>query len=33
MDLELHQMNVKITFLNGELNEEIYMKQIVGFIT
>ena len=33
MDLELHQMNVKTTFLNGELNEEIYMKQIVGFIT
>ena len=32
MDLELHQMNVKIVFPNGELNEEIYMEQPVGFI-
>ena len=32
MDLELHQMDVKTTFLNGELNKEIYMEQLVGFI-
>ena len=32
MDLELFQMDVKTTFLNGELDEEIYMEQRVGFI-
>ena len=26
-DMELHQMNVKIVFLNGDLKEEVYMKQ------
>ena len=32
-DMELHQMDVKTTFLNGDLKEEIYMKQPEGFIT
>ena len=32
-NLEMHQMNVKTVFLNGELNEEIYMDQSEGFIS
>jgi hypothetical protein len=31
MDSEVHQMGVKTTFLNGELDVEIYMKQLKGF--
>ena len=31
-DLELHQMTVKAAFLNGELDEKIYMKQSKGFL-
>ena len=30
--LLVHQMDVKTTFLNGELEEEIYMNQSDGFI-
>ena len=32
MNLELHQIDVKTVFLNGELDEEIYMEQPVGFV-
>ena len=30
-DFELHQMDVRTTFLNGELIEDVYMSQPTGF--
>jgi hypothetical protein len=32
-DLLIHQMDVKTNFLNDELDEDIYMKQLEGFMT
>ena len=31
-DLELHQMDVKTTFLNGDLEKNVYMAQSKGFV-
>jgi hypothetical protein len=31
-DMEIHQMDVKIAFFNGEPKEEIYMEQPQGFV-
>jgi hypothetical protein len=31
-DLELRQMDVKTTFVNGDLKEEFYMRELKGFM-
>ena len=31
-NLEVHQIDMKITFLNGDLEEEIYMEQLEGCV-
>ena len=31
-DLKIHQMNVKTAFLDGDLEDEIYMDQPEGFV-
>jgi hypothetical protein len=31
-DLELHQMDVKTVFLNGDVKEDVYMSQPKGFV-
>ena len=33
LDLKLHQMDVKIAFLNGNIDETIYMMQLENFVS
>jgi hypothetical protein len=29
---EVHHMDIKLTFLNGDMQEEVYIEQSMGFI-
>jgi hypothetical protein len=29
---ELHHMNVKLTFLNGKIEKEVYIWQVLGYV-
>ena len=31
-NLEIHQMYIKTAFLNGDLEQEVYLKQLEGFV-
>jgi hypothetical protein len=31
-NFEVHQINIKITFLNCDIDEEVYIKQLEGFV-
>ena len=31
-DMKLIQMDVKIAFLHGDLDDDVYMKQLEGFV-
>jgi hypothetical protein len=31
-NLEVHQMDIKIAFLNCDLDEEVYIEQLEGFV-
>lgn len=33
LNLELHQMDTKKTFINGDLHEDVYMTELEDFIS
>lgn len=33
LDLKLHLMNVKMVFLNGDINETVYIVQLENFMS